>query len=191
MSLPTMFNQNPSDAIRLLGMGELPMPSKCMICGSGTCEDGYVDLGVYYDYEGEMLMCVLCIYKVSETAGCRPPSVVAQIEELQRELATENAALKEQLSDATNRLSIFSGMLNDSFSRIAVDGVLPTESAVKKPALRADNDSRVQSDVTGDESKSVKPVKSTRRGNSRQPSEFDSIRFDDDPSEIRTDAPIL
>lgn len=72
-------------------------PGSCMVCGSGNCDDGYLDLGVFYDYEGTCYLCMTCAYQAGETVGLYTPDEVASQLSLIEELRVQNAELTKEL----------------------------------------------------------------------------------------------
>lgn len=51
---------DPSRRIIARTRGELHHPGSCAICGCSDSERTYVDIGVYYDYEGNVYLCDHC-----------------------------------------------------------------------------------------------------------------------------------
>lgn len=168
MDFPTLYTQSPSDSMRLLGRGELPAPAACFKCGSGNCEEGYVDFGVFFDFEGEMLACRDCVLKAAELVGCMPPSVVDDVKEKVEVLSAEHEEVKKELENAKQRLSVFNSMFadyataNPDAMRVS-DSETPEQSAGKLHA-----DSSTQSDSSGSGSKPPKPTKVAGRSDSKQ-----------------------
>lgn len=75
-------------------------PGSCCVCGSGNCDDGYLDLGVYYDYEGTMYLCMTCAYQAGETVGLYTPDEVKLTQQQLSDAMTQIAALTEELEYA-------------------------------------------------------------------------------------------
>ena len=135
-----MFETTPSDKVRFRALGELPSPGTCLVCGSGTREEGYVDLGVYLEFVGEGLICYICIIQVGELIGMMIPDEVSHIHTTAQDLATENASLKAQLEASNERLSnydsLFTRAFGDTVSNFgsASDPGQPTLDEVIEPA---------------------------------------------------------
>lgn len=102
-----MFTNTPSDRVQLVGRGDLRHPGCCAVCGSGNGEEGYVDLGVYYDYEGQMYLCWTCTAQVAEVIDCLLPSEAAILKELVEQTELRNKDLQTQLEAANERLRAF------------------------------------------------------------------------------------
>lgn len=95
-----VIETSPSDRMQVRSLGELQHPASCMICGNGNCDDGYLDLGVFFDYEGTMYLCMTCARQAGETIGLYTPEEVKQIISHGEELATKVAELTSELEDA-------------------------------------------------------------------------------------------
>lgn len=108
-----MFTNTPSDKVQLVGLGELLSPAKCMICGNGTCDEGYARLGVWYDYEGEQYICRTCVVQIAELFKCLTPEEAQHLQEQATDYAALNEAYHKELTDARERLAVFSGMFSD------------------------------------------------------------------------------
>jgi len=106
-----MFDHTPSDKFQLRGLGDLPSPANCYGCGSGTNEQGYVDLGVFVDYHGQMLLCYTCVCQVAEVIGCLVPLEVLEMKSQHERLARENKDLKAMLEDKNDELATVNGVL--------------------------------------------------------------------------------
>ena len=53
----------------LRSKGDLMAPGCCMSCGSGTRDEGYVDLNLYFEYHGSAYLCLVCLESASDVAG--------------------------------------------------------------------------------------------------------------------------
>lgn len=159
-ALPVIYNHSPSDGMKLLGLGGLPAPAACFVCGSGNYDEGYVDLGVYYDYYGELLLCTACLFKAAEIAGAYLPEVKKLAEDMVTSQAEEIRRLTKELDEARARLAVFNGMVADYVSSqpiALIDDV--TGTAVPSDS---GNDSATASGseaVNASESKPAEPVK--------------------------------
>jgi hypothetical protein len=137
-----MFENTPSDRVQLVGRGDMLHPGCCALCRSGVCEEGYVDLGVYFDYEGQMYLCHTCTQQVAEVIGCLIPSEAAILHALVNSVQAENVVLKTELEVARDRLAaydsvlanlspsapIFSGSPNDPIEQIKQITDAPADS---------------------------------------------------------------
>lgn len=111
------FNHSPSDRMQLAGLGELLSPATCMHCGSGTCEQGYVRLGVWYEFEGEQYLCRNCCVQAAELLGCLTPDEAQHLQEQATMLAAQNEIATRELEDARERLVVF----DRAISNVAAD----------------------------------------------------------------------
>ena len=96
---------DPSARMQLRGRGDgLMHPASCMVCGNGNCEQGYVDTGVNFDYEGQMYLCVLCVSQAAETAGMLGIELSRFLREQNESLAEKNAQVTELLRKTNDEL---------------------------------------------------------------------------------------
>lgn len=89
----------PSDRVQVRKIGELRHPGTCALCGNATCLEGYVDLDIYYEYEGNVYLCMNCVKQVCFVVGALLPDESKHLNELNLEMAQLVKSLKEQLSD--------------------------------------------------------------------------------------------
>lgn len=108
-----VIENDPSARMQLRSRGELVHPGQCMVCGNGTCDEGYIDLGVFFDYEGTMYLCKTCCYQAGETFGMFTPDEVKSQQELIERLTTENASLTEELENVAPIVTIYQRSLAD------------------------------------------------------------------------------
>lgn len=110
---------SPSDKFQKRNRSELQHPGTCLACGSGNCDDGYVDLGTYFDYEGQMYLCLNCMQEAAEVAGML---VIAESEFLQRQnqgMALKLRETEEALTYANQRLRAYDDVLSHVRSNLA------------------------------------------------------------------------
>lgn len=110
---------SPDDRFQLRNAGELMHPGVCLACGVGTRQEGYVDLQVFFDYEGQMYLCALCLEEAAEVIGCLRPSESVHLQQLSEKIANENAELKERLADAQRRLAPIDEFLSGLATRVS------------------------------------------------------------------------
>lgn len=119
-------------------MGELLHPAQCMVCGNGTCEQGYLDLGVFFDFEGTMYLCFTCITQAGETAGMYTPEEMQLAESIGEKALGEVSALTsevESLRESNNSLSFLLTQQLRAEPRIA-DAITEAEfGSNEQPAL--------------------------------------------------------
>lgn len=108
-----MFETNPSAKVRFLALGELPSPGSCLVCGSGTREEGYVDLGVWLEYVGEGLLCVTCIIEIGECIKMLSIDEAAQIKVELNGIIQKNTLLKATVEEQDERLAAYHTLLGN------------------------------------------------------------------------------
>jgi hypothetical protein len=141
---------DPSARMQLRSMGELVRPAACCVCGNGTHEDGYLDLGVYYDYEGQMYLCKTCATQAGETIGMYTPDEVKNLQDLAANLLADKERLESLKPIAAS---------TDSAVSFAPYEVLPesdessdelvTESVSGEPKTEEPDSSVGRSDISG------------------------------------------
>lgn len=149
----------PSDRVQLRETGELRTPGNCALCGNATCLDGYVDLDIYFDWEGNIYLCMNCAKQVSKVIGCLLPDETKALHALYEENARELNETKEKL-DAFQQL-------DDLFSRLYGSSFIPVVTAVSDPPLEEsatepEHSADVVSITDAGKSKPTRPTKSRR-----------------------------
>lgn len=162
-----MFEHSPSDRMQLAGLGELVHPASCMVCGSGNCEEGYVSLGVWYEFEGTQYLCRTCCVQAAEILGCLIPEEATVLQDLVEATTTELAAIKEELKDTHERLTIYDGVI------ARASAITGTSSSSSGSGVSQDFDGSSEVAATG-EPVTAEPVKSTGRSNSKSLKSSDS-----------------
>lgn len=174
-----MFENTPSDRVQLVGLGELLSPATCMICGNGTCDEGYVRLGVFYDFEGEQYLCRTCVIQVAELFGCLTPEEAQHLQHQAELLAAENATINTNLGDAHERLRVFydalagispdlSGVLSSNSSDSGAEGVGLTVTVDADDSGRADEaESKPAESVTESDSSGISESTASNRSKVR------------------------
>jgi hypothetical protein len=155
---------DPSARMQLRSMGELVRPAACCVCGNGTHEDGYLDLGVYYDYEGQMYLCKTCATQAGETIGMYTPDEVKNLQDLAANLLADKERLESELDYARPIVRAFESLKpiaasTDSAVSFAPYEVLPesdessdelvTESVSGEPKTEEPDSSVGRSDISG------------------------------------------
>lgn len=105
------IENDPSARMQLRSRGELRHPGACCICGNGTNDDGYVDLGVFYDYEGTMYLDMTCALQIATLIGCVSPEEIKIFEKKVEELAKKNDELRKDLDDAQHHVDTVNALL--------------------------------------------------------------------------------
>lgn len=155
----------PSDRVQLIDRGSLLHPGCCALCGSGNCDEGYVDTGIYYDYEGQVYFCWNCAMQIAAVIGCLSADEHGIMRALLEETAAKLKATEEELGNANERLNTYDtfiiGAINSSDARIIA---LDPESAEAQPSAGS-TESAVNSEPAAlpDDGKSVAKKSTTRR----------------------------
>lgn len=111
-----MAEIDPSARIQLRNMGELQHPASCAVCGSGSCDAGYVDIGVYFEYEGYVYLCISCLTQAAEAGGMLSIEQSQYLRDQNNELVAESKLLHDKMEKALERLGHYDALLNDSIS---------------------------------------------------------------------------
>lgn len=163
------IENDPSARMQFVGMGELTHPGNCMVCGNGGCEEGYVRLGVYYEYEGEMYLCLACVTQASELIGCLTSEESDLLRSQTLSLATDLQITTEELEKANERLTAYDTILA---------GIGATTDASRDATSDSSGEEPAGTDATDEESvegpavtvpEPAEPVTQPRRGNPSKP----------------------
>lgn len=107
----TEFGHSESDSMKLQGLGEIPHPANCFICGTGNCEAGYLNTGIWHDFVGNLLICVPDLIKMAEKVGCLAPSVNELLTQSNKDLVKANAELTEQNEKLNGKIRSYRDIL--------------------------------------------------------------------------------
>jgi hypothetical protein len=91
------YVHTPSDKVQVRSQGELMSPGTCALCGTGTCDEGYVDTAVFVDFFGNVYYCMNCIRQIIGVIRALTPEEAAILTAQVNETAAENAALKAEV----------------------------------------------------------------------------------------------
>lgn len=134
------FDHTVSDRMQVVGRGDLRPPGTCLHCGSGNCEEGYVDLDRFIDYEGDSYLCMTCVRQMIEMVdGCLPEDFMRLMQEkLELEVALNTTS--ERLSDANERLAVYDSVLANAVASVTADDSSDTSDSVQSESevLKAD-----------------------------------------------------
>ena len=155
---------DPSARMQLRNMGELNHPGACAVCGNGTCDQGYVDIGVYYEYEGMMYLCIPCVTELAETAGMLSIEQVAELKNITNEALAENKVLKTRQVKLNERIKHYDALLGINADGVATVTDVPisdaiSESAKAEPAPELSNEPVVNEPAVSGEAKQPEPAK--------------------------------
>lgn len=106
----------PSDRFQLRGVGDLMSPAHCMVCNNGLVREGYVDLSIFFDYEGQMYMCFFCVEEAAAIFGILGLTESNLMLADNKRLVDENAELKVELENVNERIAGLDRFLNRSSS---------------------------------------------------------------------------
>lgn len=113
---------DPSARIQIRTRGQLLPPGCCCVCGSATCERGYVDPAVFYEWEGQVYFCVPCAEEIAGTIGCLTEDESEFLKNQTERLGVELKELKEKYAHATDRLAAYDSVIGSVLtSSIAAD----------------------------------------------------------------------
>lgn len=113
---------DPSRRIIARTRGELQHPGSCAICGGSDPDRTFVDIGVYYDYEGNVYICHLCF----DEAAVKVMGYFTREEHLQ--LLAQNNILIEQNQKLQAELDSY-GSLNEVLGQFGLSS-MPTADAL-------------------------------------------------------------
>jgi hypothetical protein len=153
--------------VQVVGRGDLLAPGSCALCGSGNSDEGYVDTGIFYDYEGQVYFCITCTRQIAEVIGCLLPEEANILREQANEVAKANAKLTLELEAANERLRAFDvAFASVKFPDDPNASVSDVVSPQSEDASKVD-EQPVKSAGNG-ESETSEPVKIKRRSNAEQ-----------------------
>lgn len=161
-----MSAKSPSEKIQVVGLGDLLSPAACIVCGNGTCQDGYISFGIFVDYVGSLYLCMTCMLQAAETADCSGPVETEMNRTLLAQLKEENSTLRKDKETLNERLRVFSDALagiRDDQPRVISDYVVPSDIVDEAP------DSLISNGEAG-ESEPAEPVKVEGRSKSQRAS---------------------
>lgn len=115
---PEIPEVDPSRRIIARTRGELHHPGSCAICGGSDPERTYVDIGVYYDYEGNVYICHLCF----DEAAVQVMGYFTREEHLN--LLAQNNVLIEKNEKLQAELDNY-GELASTLERLGFNSALP------------------------------------------------------------------
>lgn len=159
------IENDPSARIQVRSMGELRAPGTCYVCGSGTCESGYVDFGTFVDYHGNFYLCMTCAQQVADVIGYYSPEEVLTQEGIAADIAQKNLELEKSLEEARNVIDSLNTLLRTKLYA-GTDGFV---NVVPEPAEANDSDANPFDGSTERSTVPAKSVKGPRRGNANGP----------------------
>ncbi len=109
------YEHTPSDRVQVRSQGELQAPGACALCGSGNCEDGYVDFGLWLDFHGTVYLCITCTEQIIGVLGALTLDESKQLTETNNELIVANRELTEEIEALREYKSKFDDLLVNAF----------------------------------------------------------------------------
>lgn len=156
-----MSDLNPDSRMRKRGLGDLMHPGVCAVCGNGTYEPGYIDIGVYYDYEGQVYLCLACVNEIADTAGLLTDTEAQFLCIQNKDFAEKNEKLVHDLKVANERLQHYDALFNSNFESHP-DVISDLESEDKQedgePADESVNDGEAEEPVINESVTSEGPA---------------------------------
>ena len=102
---------DPSARMQVRGIGDLMHPGACAVCGNGNSINGYVDIGVYYEYEGQVYLCMLCAEEFVATIGGATADELLVTAELTSRSLEENEQLKSEVEKLNGELEQYRNLM--------------------------------------------------------------------------------
>lgn len=156
----------PSGRFALRSAGELRQPGQCSVCGNGTCIEGYLDLDIYFEWEGNIYLCMNCVSEAIHVVGALLPKEAETLKNIVETTHAELKVTKEQLNEYRN--------LDANLRRLfipdsAKSGDLSISSLLTKPEPEQINTVNTPSGTDAGESESKGPVKGRRPNDVTRP----------------------
>ncbi len=133
----------PSDRVQLRSQGELQLPGSCALCGSGNCQDGYLDFNLWIEFLGTFYLCVTCFDQAAKVANYLSPDEAEHIKALNESLGPELTSTKLQLKEANELLANWNAVIGDIANRTITNpddspAVSVGDPEVNEPAAEVD-----------------------------------------------------
>jgi hypothetical protein len=158
-----MFEHSASDKMQFVGMGDLVHPGACLVCGNGTCTDGYINLGISHEWEGQCYLCWTCVVQTAEIIGCMIPVEVETLKEYIHDTERKNDLLRGELREANERLAAYDSVFASAFMHVDGNNVVARIPIVTDEPGADSPDKQTEQAVTGPESESVESTESSER----------------------------
>ena len=155
----------PSDRVQVRELGQLRSPGTCALCGNGTCLEGYVDLDIYYEWEGQVYLCMNCARQVAQVVGALLPDQAEFLQATLEKVQTELTLTKAELSHANEQLSAYGTL----FGSITPSGSPPASDASEESPEQSGDAVDAPSASDAGESEPPKSVKGRRSPNAASP----------------------
>lgn len=178
----------PSDRVQLRSQSELRDPGSCALCGSGHCDDGYVDLGVWIEFLGNVYLCMNCMEQAIGAVRGLTPSEANELTTQANFVALQNKELLQEVEELREHKRSVDFLLARAAVDYAVNDITAAleskeqqfasalvartddEPANGTPSGSADGESTPKKSGTGRRSVRTKPAESS---NDSQSPKFD------------------
>lgn len=134
-------------------------PGTCMECGRGNYDGDYLDLDVFFDYEGHMAMCKDCVVQAGETVGMFTAEEHLDLLKKFNDAVVEHERMESELENVRSQLASARNLLAGYLSA-DVDSTTNVESEPES----SDSDGTSEVSDSG-EPEVEEPVLSTGRSN--------------------------
>lgn len=172
---------DPAKMTQLKSRGEIRHPGVCALCGSGNCDEGYLDTGVYYDYEGHVYICILCVNsEILPQIGAIPYAEAEYIKLERQKDATTILDLEKKLAETQEKyreLAVAIDVIRRG-SDLSLDPapVSPAKDGSEESPADDGNTGQSVKDSTVGEPESPKPVKGKRPNDTGKSSAGDDTK---------------
>lgn len=138
------LENDPSAKMQIKSLGELQLPGTCMECGNGNFDGDYLDLGVFFDYEGHMAMCKTCVVQAGETVGMFTAEEHLKLLKDFNDLLVAHNDKEQELDNVRNELNAaltLLGASSDGYGLNRPDSVEPLAKSATSDAIAEGADS--------------------------------------------------
>jgi hypothetical protein len=147
------IENDPSARMQLRSAGELMAPATCAVCGSGNCEEGYLDLATFVEFHGTIYLCMTCLVQAGETAGMFTMEQVQHLNNQLNSLLEANTLLTSENQRVTELNANLNGVLAAQFGIVSdVPSEPPSEDVAVITESTDDRESEVEESVKIDKS---------------------------------------
>ncbi len=129
---------DPSARMQVRGIGDLMHPGACAVCGNGNNTEGFVDIGVYYEYEGQVYLCMLCAKELVATIGGATSEELLVTAELTSRSLEENEQLKSEVEKLNAELEQYRNLMRvarDDVIHYSTSNLPPVENSESEPGV--------------------------------------------------------
>lgn len=167
------IENSPSNRMQLIGRGDLLPPGHCMHCLNGNCDEGYVTLNTYYDYEGEQYLCRNCVTLVIEAVNGLEFDEAEVLRGHANLVLETNGMLTRELEASNARLLAYDTVLSRFDGLKSITSSVPSSSAGEDGEGTPASDTGITGSADAGEPEPAKPVKKRGPGDVTQPASGD------------------